>query len=227
VPGRSAASTGTFPAMQIASSSSRVQLTAFAAVWHVKIFWILVLTLWISIPYYWIERAAVFPPVTMPALFLDHAIPFVPFMVWPYLSLYPMLMIAPALLHHSASVRRFVVDFFCFSAISLAVFFFFPTRVERPDCVQIDPLYHQLVQIDAPLNACPSLHASMAVYSALWCVSLLRSTRFGLAGAIGVGLWTLAILYATLAIRQHVLLDLVAGTALALAAFFRPGVRHG
>ena len=94
------------------------------SLWRVKVFWTLILTLWISIPYYWIQHAAVFPPSTMPATFFDDAIPFAPFMVWLYLSLYALLMIAPALVQHRTEVRRFVADFFLISSVSLAVFFF-------------------------------------------------------------------------------------------------------
>jgi membrane-associated phospholipid phosphatase len=65
--------------------------------------------------------------------------------------------------------------------------------------------------LDAAGNACPSLHVASAVFSAFWFGRLFR--------IIGVPSWLsrfsilycLAILWSTLATRQHVMLDVLAG----------------
>jgi len=64
------------------------------------------------------------------------------------------------------------------------------------------------------LNACPSLHVAFAVFAA---AGLARELR-----AIGAArwlralsiLWCVGIVYSTLATRQHVVLDVVAGALL-------------
>ena len=68
--------------------------------------------------------------------------------------------------------------------------------------------------VDATGNACPSLHVATAVFTAVWVERLLRIV--GVPPALrwlNLG-WVLAIAYSTVAIRQHVVLDAVAGAAL-------------
>ncbi len=65
--------------------------------------------------------------------------------------------------------------------------------------------------LDAAGNACPSLHVATAVYSAIWLRQLLGTLRVpGLLYGLNV-LHCFAIIWSTMAIRQHVFLDVVAG----------------
>ena len=102
-------------------------------------------------------------------------------------------------------------------ASGLAAFYFWPSAVPR---LVLDlaehPAFAVLQGVDAAGNACPSLHVAAAVFSAFWIDHLLR--RFE-AGRIARGLslvWLALIVYSTLAIKQHVVLDVLAGAALAL-----------
>jgi membrane-associated phospholipid phosphatase len=71
-----------------------------------------------------------------------------------------------------------------------------------------------LKSADAAGNACPSLHVAFAVFSACWFGRLLRQLGAGRIARIGNVLWCAGILYSTVATRQHVFLDVVAGAAL-------------
>jgi len=99
--------------------------------------------------------------------------------------------------------------------IGLGIFLRWPTAPPAPD---IDwaryPGVAFLKRIDSSGNACPSLHAAFVVFTAMWNVPALR--RFGDRGTLRVLslLWALGILYSTLATKQHVLIDLLAGCAL-------------
>jgi membrane-associated phospholipid phosphatase len=75
-----------------------------------------------------------------------------------------------------------------------------------------------LKNLDAGGNACPSLHVATAVFSGIWLHRLLR--RFGAPSWMPVinGVWCAGIVYSTIAIRQHVALDVLAGLALGLLA---------
>jgi membrane-associated phospholipid phosphatase len=71
-----------------------------------------------------------------------------------------------------------------------------------------------LKTVDLGGNACPSLHAAFAVFSAICIRRLFRSLGMpGYAETLN-WIWCAAILYSTLATKQHVLLDLVAGSLL-------------
>jgi membrane-associated phospholipid phosphatase len=68
--------------------------------------------------------------------------------------------------------------------------------------------------MDVAANACPSLHAAFAVFTAIWFERLLRELGVGRFVRALNWLWCLGILYSTLAIRQHVVLDTLAGAIL-------------
>jgi membrane-associated phospholipid phosphatase len=63
-------------------------------------------------------------------------------------------------------------------------------------------------------NALPSLHAAFAVFSAIWLDRLLRRVGAPLWPRIANACWGLGILYSTIATRQHVAVDIAAGSAL-------------
>jgi membrane-associated phospholipid phosphatase len=74
-------------------------------------------------------------------------------------------------------------------------------------------MYAVLKGLDASGNACPSMHVAASVFTGFWMDRLLQAmaaprwTRWLLAG------WCVAIVYSTLAVKQHVLLDVIAGGA--------------
>ena len=78
--------------------------------------------------------------------------------------------------------------------------------------------------VDASGNACPSMHVAVAIFSALWVERMLRGAGAPRALRWLNAAWFAAIAYSTLAIKQHVVLDVVAGAALGIA-FVWPSLR--
>ncbi len=74
----------------------------------------------------------------------------------------------------------------------------------------------RLKAADASGNACPSLHAAFAVFSAVWIGRLLRRLGAPVLFHAANLCWCAGILYSTIATRQHVAVDLYAGTLLGL-----------
>ena len=70
--------------------------------------------------------------------------------------------------------------------------------------------------MDAAGNACPSLHVATAVFTALWVGRQLRQIHAATWAHVVNGVWALLIVWSTLATKQHVALDVAAGTLLAL-----------
>jgi len=84
-----------------------------------------------------------------------------------------------------------------------------------------------LKNIDASGNACPSLHVATAFFTGIWFQHVLR--RFSAPRWVLVinWAWCVAIVYSTVAIRQHVVVDaaaglLLGGVAAALSLLRRP-----
>jgi membrane-associated phospholipid phosphatase len=74
-----------------------------------------------------------------------------------------------------------------------------------------------LKTVDAGGNACPSLHVAAAVYSSFWLYWLMLEVRLGWRAHSIQMLWGVAIVYSTMATKQHVSLDVLAGMLLGIA----------
>jgi len=97
----------------------------------------------------------------------------------------------------------------------LLIFYFWPTAVPPRDVdISAYPGFAVLQGVDAAGNACPSLHVATAMFTAIWIDRLVRTMRAPGALRWANALWVLAIAWSTVAIRQHVVLDALAGAAL-------------
>jgi len=93
------------------------------------------------------------------------------------------------------------------------------------------PGFAMLQGVDAAGNACPSMHVAVAIFTAMRVEHVLRESRTPVPWRVLNWLWFAAIAYSTLAVKQHVVLDVVAGALLGMAFAFpslrwRPGKRR-
>jgi peptidoglycan/xylan/chitin deacetylase (PgdA/CDA1 family) len=168
--------------------------------------------------YFQLLNHPVFPVTLMPYSVVDRLIDFHPAAIVPYASLWFYVFLAPAFLRGRREIFAYGAAVTTLAAAGLGVFLFWPTAIPRPE---IDwtryPVVEFLKEVDATGNACPSLHVAFAVLTAVWLEHLLRQT----AAPVGVRLlnvaWSAGILYSTLATKQHVAVDVLAGTTLGLA----------
>ena len=177
------------------------------------------------IGYFQVLRHPVHPVVLMPLTALDSLIPFQPSMLPPYLSLWLYVGIAPGL---QLTFRELLVYGLWAGALcltGLGIFYCWPTAVP-PLTIDVSGLagFRMLQGVDATGNACPSMHVAFAMFSAIWIEHLLRHAGTPAALRLFNLAWFLAITWSTLAIRQHVVLDAVAGALLG-GAFALPSLR--
>lgn len=198
-----------------ASKSVKSVVKQLTAEWRFKLGLTFFLVLAVGIPYYALQYWQLFPQKIVPTLPVDQWITFNPDFVWLYLSLYLFMPIAPLLMTDRRRLRRYAGGMMFASLIANVFFLLSPTVCTRPS-PDASLLYQLLVTVDRPCHAFPSLHAAFAVFSALCAHIELR-----LAGWCRLLIWTWAILilYAALATKQHVFIDIVAGTLLGLSAF--------
>jgi hypothetical protein len=153
----------------------------------------------------------------MPLTWIDHAVTFQPHALWAYVSLWLYVGVAPGLLR---SFRELVVYGLWIGAlclIGLACFHWWPTAVPRLAMdVSAHPGFALLTGVDAAGNACPSLHVGTAVFTAVWVQHLLRHSGAPRWLRLGNLVWVTAIVWSTLATKQHVAWDVAAGTLLAM-----------
>jgi membrane-associated phospholipid phosphatase len=173
--------------------------------------------------YFHVLRHPVYAVTQMPLTALDRAIGFYPPALAAYVSLWVYVVIPPSLLLNLRELIAYGWWIGGLCMLGLTCFFFWPTAVppHALDFAQ-HPGFQVLQGIDASANACPSLHVGTAVFSSIWLDRLLWEMGAGRAvRALNWG-WVAAIAYSTLAIKQHVALDVYAGillgAAMALAA---------
>jgi hypothetical protein len=181
------------------------------------------------IGYFHLLRNPSGPPLPMPLTPLDHWIGYRPQAIWAYVSLWVYVGVAPALLPSLRALVLYGAWAAALCAAGLACFWLWPTAVPAsfvPADHGVDPMLMLLRGVDAAGNACPSLHVATAVFAAAWLARLLAA--FGAPAwphALN-GLWLALIVWSTVALRQHVVLDVVAGVLLGLA-FALPSLRWG
>jgi membrane-associated phospholipid phosphatase len=99
----------------------------------------------------------------------------------------------------------------------LMIFYFWPTAVPA---AHIDwtlyPDVDYLKNMDAAGNACPSLHVATATFSAIWLSFIMRRAGSPHWLLTLNWVWAAGILYSTLATRQHVVVDVLAGLMLGM-----------
>jgi membrane-associated phospholipid phosphatase len=139
-----------------------------------------------------------------------------------YLSFY-VLVFSPGLVRSDLIFKRYVVAYLVTTSISLAVFALMPSGVSRESIVFEDAswIYQGLAEGDRPRNAFPSLHASLSVLAGIVIFPRVRGAILRTA----LVAWIAVIFWSTIATRQHVVIDLVSGGALAVAVWWWCGRR--
>jgi membrane-associated phospholipid phosphatase len=186
----------------------------FAREWRFKLSLGLTLAALFCFPYFLLEYHPLFPSRTLPLSWLDRAAGFHPMWIWPYQSIYLLINALPWLATSREQLRRYTVGFGALCAVGFAVFLLFPVRAPRPAVERATGMFRLLLLYDRPLNALPSLHAGLLVYTLAFG---RRVVGRALPWKVWLALlaWSGVILYATLATKQHYAVDLVAGAVLA------------
>jgi len=180
------------------------------------VFWLAVMPITLTPPYWLSNHITWFPAHPVPRLALDELIPFMPSLAWLYLGLFPFMWIAVLTQTNTRHAQRYMLGATaCAWGVSL-LFILFPTSYPRPHSSHDSALYAMIVAMDTDRNACPSLHGTYAAYSAAWLISSTRHWALHVCVIISA----IAILAATIAVRQHGSLDLIAGIIIGLAAFY-------
>lgn len=150
------------------------------------------------------------------------AIPFVPWMIWAYLSL-QVFFLLPLLVLNSAGISRFGEALALATLIAAAIHLVLPAELgwARPAMVPGYPIFQRFFSFDRPHNLVPSLHVA---YSGLTCMVVWNATRLVWVRWIG-GLWLGSLICSVSLVHQHHLADIATGLILAAICFhwFRRG----
>jgi membrane-associated phospholipid phosphatase len=184
-----------------------------------KLILLVVLNVWVYVPYLFLQRHHFFPATNMTSSFFDRRISFSDKAVWLYLSIYLLMPVGPFLMNSRKQIFRYAIGIVLISLFANIIFLFWPTFCSRPSFGGTNVAYRTLTAIDNSFHAFPSLHAAFAVYSALCGGLVLREIGSRSFWRISLWFWAFLILYATLATKQHVVADIIAGGALGFGIY--------
>ncbi len=151
----------------------------------------------------------------LPLSAIDRLTPLVPASVWIYASFPALFLTVYALETDRQRIQRYLAGVVALNLVSNLVFILWPTTFDRGVLATAGQgvtgaLLDAVRLADRPVNCLPSLHVGAAVFAGLF----RRGKRFDWAFMA----WAVAIAVSTLTTKQHYLVDVVAGVALAVAA---------
>jgi hypothetical protein len=172
----------------------------------------------LTVFYYLPQWLPLFPSTTIQLTAIDKAVPFQPWWIWPYMSMYVMIPIPPLLATRARDLARYALGMTIMFVTCCVFFFLWPIAYPRPPLPEsASGFYRHIVSIDQPINALPSLHAGLTAYTLFFAARILRDLPRRLYIAVlTIGwIWAALILYGTLATKQHYLVDLPPGMLIA------------
>jgi membrane-associated phospholipid phosphatase len=161
--------------------------------------------------------------VTLP---LDRRIPLIPEFIWPYLLCYVFPFLPLIVVKDWHRFNKALLAIILANAAAFLVYFLFPIAFPRPDlgASLSDRVLALQFRYDfnPGANKLPSLHVTYAWIVYLVCLKQGQGRfREGL-----IFLTAVLVSVSTLFVKQHILLDVVAGAAWAFAAWFAAGLLY-
>ncbi len=157
----------------------------------------------------------------------ERAIPLVPAMIVPYMSIDLFFVAAPFLCRGRWELGSHVGRVTTATLLAGACFLVMPLEMvgERPQFSGFFGMLHDLLKAgDRPHNLFPSLHVAYTII--LWAI-YGRHLRGAAAGVLHV--WFVLVIVSVLPVKQHHVIDMAGGAGLALVSFYafprRPPVR--
>lgn len=154
--------------------------------------------------------------VFTPELALDRAIPLEPNWMLAYGSIWIFAFLPVFVVREPALTRRAMLAILAVIVISYVGFLVYPTVLPRSETVGDGFLEHALevnYSLDPPYNCFPSLHVAWAFVAALTSYRVHRGV--GIAALV----WATIVGVSTLYTKQHYVVDVIAGVAVAYAAY--------
>jgi hypothetical protein len=151
------------------------------------------------------------------------AIPFVPQLVWVYLSMYALFAL-PAFVLPASRMPALGKQLIAGAIVSAICFLLLPAELgfarQLPGRAPYDAIFAGMFGIDRPYNLVPSLHVIFSAAIALACADVVRP-----AARVALLAWLVVIVASTVLVHQHHLIDV--GAALAIVFVLRRSFTDG
>ncbi|MEJ1963347.1 MAG: phosphatase PAP2 family protein [Gammaproteobacteria bacterium] len=165
--------------------------------------------------YFHVQQHPVHELTVVPLTALDELIPFQPYALIAYLSLWLYVGAGPGLQRTNQELIAYALWIGALCMAGLGIFYFWPTQL-APVTVDASnlPAFEMLRKVDSANNACPSMHVAAAVFTAIRIHDVFARVRAPMWLRALNFIWCGLIVYSTLATKQHLALDVAAGMLL-------------
>jgi len=178
------------------------------------------------VAYFYLLKNPTGPVATVPVTWVDHLIGFEPIALVFYLSLWVYVSLPPFFMRTRIAIIEYGARIGVLCLAGLSVFYFFPNATPPANIDwALVPGMAFLKGVDAAGNACPSLHVATAIFSCLWLHWRFSALELGATWKAANIFWCIAIIYSTIATKQHVALDVAGGILLSLIAAWCLGLK--
>jgi membrane-associated phospholipid phosphatase len=176
-----------------------------------------------GIGYFGTQRFPLYSASTLPETTLDLLIPFSSEWSWMYQTVYIVVAAVALCINRREQHKAFVSGYWFILVVCCTFFWLYPIEAPRPASLSsrtLDSMYSIILSYDGLINCFPSLHVALALYSVAHSIVLIKKRTFSLYCPIAcMTVWLSLLCYSTLALKQHYVVDVLAGLALASVAF--------
>jgi len=158
-----------------------------------------------------------FTPTQLYLFEVEKQIPFIDWTIWFYVSDYLYIALVFILLQDKENMNRIFYSQITMLIFAMFIFFFLPTAYPRPEITYNGLsgwMLNLLHSADTPGNACPSIHVGMTFLGGFGFIKE-KKRLFSL-----FMLWAVLISVSTLTVKQHYLIDVLAGFLMAILFYF-------
>jgi membrane-associated phospholipid phosphatase len=152
------------------------------------------------------------------ALPFESSIPFIPFFIIGYTSVYVGLALVYVLIDDYELFKRTFYFFFLVSSVHFVLFVLIPVKMVRPDLASATGVMANLTRyyylVDNPVNCFPSLHVSypLAGTIALW--------NYKRAWGYVMAFFTVFIAVSVVFVKQHYIMDIAGAVLVTTACYY-------
>lgn len=165
--------------------------------------------------YFYLLTHNFFSVMVMPLVWIDVWIPFESSFLYTYLSLWIYVSLPPALMKSKKELFFYGGYVGILSIIGILFYVFFPTVIpQNINDWANKPDINWLKSVDMGGNAFPSMHVASAFFSFFWLNKQLELMNADSSIRWISFFWCTGIIYSTLAVKQHVFLDVIGGLIL-------------
>ncbi len=145
------------------------------------------------------------------------SIPLIPWMIYPYLSLNLLFVLAIFTIKELSAIRAYCLSIVIGAFIAGIIFYFFPGKLgfTRSTVVGYEKIFESMFSIDHPHNLFPSLHIT---YSSLSVWAILEQAKNKIMNYI-MWVWLILIYMSVIFVHQHHLFDILTGALLAILIY--------